>query len=74
MLLEQQRKTSEETNASRSLSTLTLLLIYGKKKWYRDSSSQSRDRGTDREDKHVEIKAGRWVGLTGRLGLIYTHY
>ena len=31
-------------------------------------------RDTDREDKHVEIKAGRWVGLTGRLGVIYTHY
>ena len=31
MLLEQQRKTSEETNASRNLSTLALLLIYGKK-------------------------------------------
>ena len=45
-----------------------------RKKWYRWTYLQSRNRDTDIENKHMETNRGRRVGRIVRLGLMYTYF
>ena len=44
-----------------------------RKKWYRLTYVQSRNRVPDVENKLMDTKGGRGVGRIGKLGLTYTH-
>ena len=43
-------------------------------KWYRWLYLQSRNRGTDVENKYMDTKGDKEVGGIGRLELTYIHY
>ena len=48
--------------------------MWNLEKWHRWTYLQSRSRDRDIENKHMNMKDGRGVGWTGRLGLTYTNY